>query len=143
MSQARPGGPSCTAIGCTVLSGLLFLGLIIGTCRNSEQRYTAAPKVTANSESAPTKIDAWVMAQDFVTDNLKAPSTASFGKFWGGEYQDPEEQVYVIGLNKYKVKGWVDAENAFGANIRTNFLCILQYLGDDRWRCEKIEFDSP
>jgi hypothetical protein len=84
-------------------------------------------------------IGAWVMAQQFVEDHLKAPSTADFGSVFG-DYQDPRECVTKLEDGGYVCRGWVDAENSFGANIRTRFVCVVRYLGDDRWRLESFEF---
>ena len=33
----------------------------------------------------------------------------------------------------YVVRGYVDAENSFGAMIRSNFTCEICDEGDDRW----------
>jgi len=90
--------------------------------------------------STPTrgpKIEAWVMAQQFVKGQLRAPSTASFGSVFG-DYQDPDEHVTALGDGRYQVVGWVDAENAFGAKVRSDFLCILRELSNEEWRCEQV-----
>jgi len=93
-----------------------------------------------NSADSPDKIEAWVMTQQFVKDQLKAPATADYGSVWGGDYQDPDEVVTALGNDKFRISAWVDAENSFGANVRTYFVCELQYLGDDNWRCTKLDF---
>jgi len=90
------------------------------------------------SSDSPDKIDAWVMAQQFIERELKAPSSAEFGSVWGGDYQDPDKVVTDLGNGKFIVSGWVDAENSFGAKIRTYFVCELEYIGDEKWRL--IEF---
>jgi len=72
------------------------------------------------------------MAQQFVRDHLKCPSTASFGSVFG-EYQKAEDNVEFFSNGSYKVTGWVDAQNAFGAMVRTRFECGLRPCGNDRW----------
>jgi len=84
------------------------------------------------------KIGAWVMAEDFVRGGLKAPSTARFGSVFGGDYQRPDDCVSVLGGGRYRVVGWVDAQNSFGALIRNNFVCVLRDRGNDMWRCEEL-----
>jgi hypothetical protein len=93
----------------------------------------------SSSSTTPGKIDAWVMAQQFVEDKLKSPSTADFGSAFG-DYQDPDEVVTDLGGGKFRVRGWVDAQNAFGATIRNHFMCELEYVGNDRWRCTSLQF---
>lgn len=49
-----------------------------------------------------------------VKDRLKAPATAQFSASY--------EQVQATG-GTYRWAGTVDAENSFGANVRTAFVC--------------------
>ncbi len=82
------------------------------------------------------------MAQRFVKDRLKSPGTADFGSVWGGDYQAPRDHVEVVGVNTYVVKGWVDAENAFGGTMRCDFRCKLQDEGNGEWRCLEIDVEQ-
>lgn len=78
------------------------------------------------------KIEAWTMAELFVKDHLKSPSTASFGSIVG-EWQDPGKRVQKFGSDgTYIVTGWVDAQNAFGATLRNDFSVKIQDRGD-KW----------
>jgi len=102
-----------------------------------------SPPVPTRSEEfgyKPDKVGAWVMAESFVKDRLKAPGTASFGSVWR-DYQSPDDCVTYLGKKRYKVTGWVDAENAFGAKIRSNFFCIVRDEGDT-WHLEDINIAS-
>lgn len=85
------------------------------------------PKATAKPSTSSTndgyiakdrEIDAWVCAQDIVENNLKAPSTAKFCKY-------PDATVTYLGGADYMIFGWVDAENGYGAKLRTNFVVTL------------------
>jgi hypothetical protein len=75
------------------------------------------------------KSDAWVIAKEFVKRNLKSPSTASFGGL--GE-QNFLTNITIEG-STYKVKGWVDSQNGFGAIVRSNFTVSIQRIGD-KWK---------
>lgn len=69
------------------------------------------------------------IAQDAVKKQLKAPSTAKFP--WGSdEYNIKEVVADDSGFKAYYVKSYVDAENSFGAKIRTDFIVKLE-LSDD------------
>lgn len=70
------------------------------------------------------------MSHDFVKNQLKAPSTAKFP--W---YDD--SCVDSLGNSRYRVTSYVDAQNSFGAMLRSNYICELEYVGNDKWRCIK------
>lgn len=67
-----------------------------------------------------------VMCQQFVEDRLKAPTTADFDTAHSGEGPT------------YTVTGTVDAENSFGAKVRSSFTCQVTYEGDERWRLDSL-----
>jgi hypothetical protein len=88
------------------------------------------------------KINAWIMTQNFVEDQLKSPSTASYGGLFSGDYQDPNSVVTDLGGGKYRVRAWVDSQNSFGGQMRTHFTCELVDQGGDSWRCTSLTFDQ-
>lgn len=68
--------------------------------------------------SKDRSMDAWVCAMDVVENRLKSPSTADFCSY-------PEATIIDLGDNRYKIKGYVDAQNTFGATVRTQFTVTL------------------
>ena len=104
------------------------------------------PKQTAweaRAEQAEDQLSmAWIMAQDFVEQNLKSPGTASYGSVWDGDWQSYKDHVKDLGDNKYRATGWVDSQNAFGATVRIDFVCEVEYVGNDKWRCTDLEMDQ-
>lgn len=93
---------------------------------NSETHKSVEDNKTSQSQSEVTngdEIEIWVCAQDIVEKNLKSPSTADFCSI-------NDAKVYSNGGEDYTVIGFVDADNAFGANIRTNFIVTLTYTGE-------------
>lgn len=54
-----------------------------------------------------------------ILDGLKAPSTAEF-------VNDEELREWEEGGKSVEIKGSVDSQNGFGAQIRSNFRCIVQ-----------------
>ena len=87
------------------------------------------------------KVNAWIMAKQFVTDQLKAPSTAEWGSVFKGTYQDPQNCVTALSDNHFRCKGWVDSQNGFGAMIRTRFVCTVKYVGDSKWSLVSLTSD--
>jgi|SRR5215472_6993548 len=69
-------------------------------------------------------------SRDFVLARLKAPSTAKFGD---------DAVVSDLANSTYDVRSYVDSQNAFGAMIRTNFICTLKTTdGGDHFRLVKM-----
>ncbi len=79
----------------------------------------------------------WLAAEEAVRRQLKAPSTADFGSVFG-DYQDPDKQVVALDNGSYAVHGWVDAENSFGAKLRSTWVCNIRLTGDEGWSCDSI-----
>jgi hypothetical protein len=66
-----------------------------------------------------------VMCEQFVEERLKAPASADFSGVF---------DTTVTGSgNDYTVRGYVDAQNSFGAQIRSDYTCEIQDSGDDKW----------
>lgn len=63
-----------------------------------------------------------VQCKNYVRDSLKSPSTARFP--WTSDSQD-------LGNNTFIVRSYVDAQNSFGAVIRNNYYCKIQYIGGE------------
>jgi len=75
---------------------------------------------SGDSPSVATVEDGQVMevCHNRVLDHLKAPSTADFG----GDVVGGSEP-------RFTDAGWVDAENSYGAKIRTAYTCIAIHTG--------------
>lgn len=69
------------------------------------------------------KIDLWVFCKLLVKDRLKSPKSAEFPR--------TDYTVRAIGGDDILVSSYVDAENTYGANIRSNFKCIIDYNNAD------------
>ncbi len=79
------------------------------------------------------------MAQQFVEQNLKAPRSAKFP--WSFDRYQIYELEGEGWENCYEVTGYVDAQNSYGAMIRSNFTVHLKDLGDDQWRLLNITIE--
>lgn len=85
-----------------------------------------------SSDRGHDALGAWVMCQDFLEDRLQAPSTA----YYPCCYSD---FVTYEGSRVYQVRSYVDAENAFGAKLRRDFVCRIEYRGNDEWRLRDLQ----
>lgn len=71
------------------------------------------------------EIGAKVVCEQFIEDRLKSPSSADF--------QNSGEYIVTGSGATYTVQGYVEADNSFGASLRSNWTCTVHEEGDDRW----------
>jgi hypothetical protein len=127
LPSEAPGGeedkpsPAQSVVGGLML--VLLLGLLyMNYCGDSG---TSEPRAT-HSDAAAT-----VMCQSFVRDRLAAPSTARFPR--------GTAQVTKADATTYRVASHVDAQNHFGAQIRSRYVCTVRWVGDGNWRLISLE----
>lgn len=73
----------------------------------------------ANHDGSAMTDNAINACEHFVSQDLKSPSTARFPLY-------DDDQVSNIG-NVYTVTSYVDSENSFGAKLRTDYQCTVQW----------------
>ncbi|WP_319940896.1 DNA translocase FtsK [Xenorhabdus littoralis] len=76
---------------------------------------------------------AYSYAKKFISSHLKAPSTAKFASYYDVKSYKPTEC-------KFNFIGHVDAQNSFGAMIRTKFNAVIRYDPDtDKYYLENLD----
>lgn len=76
-----------------------------------------------SNDYEPSAADAIRMCRESIDAKLRAPGTASFGG------------IETTGSGDvYEVTGWVDAENAFGGEVRVGWMCDAVHDGGGAWR---------
>ena len=76
---------------------------------------------------------AFKACQPFVTRHLVSPSTAEFPPF-------EEVEVQAQTRNIFRVHGYVDSQNRYGAMMRSVYVCDIQRAGEDWSLIRRIEF---
>jgi hypothetical protein len=118
-------------IGCTVFLALILAAFVYVVYVGSNHRPTLADRCTDEA-------GAYVMAQEFVKRQLKAPATASFP--WR---TDADVKVTAIANCRLLVNGYVDAENSFGAKLRSPFIVELGPIGTgNEWQAYQVIIDQ-
>lgn len=80
------------------------------------------------------KLEAFTHCQLLMKQSLKAPSSAKFAWY-------DEDMVNISDDHEiFKVRAYVDAQNSFGAMLRTNYVCKLQYNGGGTGGWNLVEF---
>lgn len=92
---------------------------------------------TPDTPYMPSDSDAYVTSQTFVKLNLKAPATADFPtKSQAKIFQSFDDD------NIWEVTSYVDAQNSFGALIRSNFYVKIEYVpAKEEWKLLDIKID--
>lgn len=114
-----------------IIFGIAILMFAVVALSTSGDKDTSKPAPPPKPEH--DSISAFVMSQNFTKKQLKAPSTAKFPRYSEGRVAD-------LGNGEYRVSSYVDAQNAFGAMIRTNYICKVKYVGNDKWQLLEFEF---
>lgn len=77
----------------------------------------------SSTSSKPSETLAFIQCQDFVKERLRAPATADFPSL--------DRTSWDMSDNTWVVKSYVDSQNGFGAMLRSNWHCKVQYVGND------------
>lgn len=75
----------------------------------------------------------WIMAQDVVTKTLKNPKSA--------KYPSSNDVYFQKNENLVAVKGYVDAENSFGATTRSEFVVEFNVIDKSTYSYDLIYFE--
>lgn len=95
----------------------------------------AATSVASVRATSPDPGMACVMAEKLIKPQLKSPSSAEF------DYADCKENAHRSG-DTWTIRSYVDADNSFGAHIRTYYTAKLTNTPpSDTWRLIDVTFD--
>ena len=86
----------------------------------------------APGEASPTT--AFVLCRDEVRKRLLAPSTASFPHMGQAEITRTAGNA-----RSFIISSYVDAQNAFGATIRNNWVCVIEHEQGDTWIVRHVD----
>ncbi len=110
----------------TLLSLSAFSLFLVFAAGSSDDR---TPEQKAKDDCEDTTM-AFIMSRNFVKKQLKSPSTANFPDAY-----DKGVGISYQGECKHKIWAYVDAQNSFGATIRTEYYAEVQNeYGTDTWR---------
>lgn len=111
-----------------VLGFLIFLIFSVNSCEKAKN-----PKLKSSPQTQVEKKDeegttAKICAKNEVKKSLKSPSSADFPWNLGSVLSVNQESSYLV-------KGYVDAENSFGAEIRNSYVCIVDIVDSEKFIC--------
>lgn len=88
---------------------------------------------TATKPYQHNALDANVACQLAVEEQLRSPTSARF---------EPGAMGRHLGDSRYLVESYVDAQNSFGAQIRSRFTCEVEFDLQGRRRINKLVIDG-
>lgn len=97
-----------------VIVGALFVGALVARAGTPPDRTT----------------DAYVACRQFVRDRVATPATAEFPPTSGARITGDGDGPYVVAAT-------VDAENSFGALVRSEFTCTVSRV-EGGWRLDDL-----
>lgn len=109
------------AMAVAVLAGVLVI--LIGV----------AAVTTPSGPHSPDR--AYAVCRQFVEKRLRAPRTAEFPSF----YERDAVSVTSYEGGEYRVQAYVDAQNGFGAMIRTHFTCEVKHVRDNTYELQALD----
>lgn len=87
----------------------------------------------SQSKACGDETMAYVMSQRAAAKQLRSPGTAEFALM-------PEAKSVRTGTCKFAISSWVDAQNGFGATVRTHYVADMEYLPDSKtWRALDVK----
>ncbi|MGY1778762.1 hypothetical protein [Geodermatophilus sp. SYSU D01036] len=106
---------------------LIIVAIVVYACNRDDSDTSSGGDDSGSSSETDDRSDgmAKVMCEDFIEERLKAPSTADFSGIF--------DTTITGSGDDYTVRGYVDAENSFGAMLRSNYTCQIHDNGDDTW----------
>ncbi len=142
---AEPGTTEGSpAMGCLVLLIIVAVLALIGSMMGGGDGVdSAAPATTVDEEATDEEIEAleeeiddslrhgaYEACKELVNDQLKAPRSASYP-----DYYDYDGEVTVLRSEQtFSVASHVDAENSFGAEVRTRWTCSVTHTFPQQWQ---------
>lgn len=88
----------------------------------------------SGSATADSGTMANVMCEQFAEKRLVSPASAAWP-------HSRMANIEKIAGGKYRVRTYVDSQNAYGALVRSRVDCTLQFRGGDEWALESITIE--
>lgn len=125
VQAAQKAPPQKVALGCAVML-IIMLGACwwILTPDNSPEAQQRRAEAARESALSRTRAIVATLCESEMTSRLRAPGTADypFGHV---------TEVVESASGRYLLRSYVDSENAFGGQVRTNFICEVEGAGED------------
>lgn len=117
------------------VAALVVLVLVFSCCYGWPNLVGNGGGSSSGRQRSATELEAYGMIEEFVTKRLRSPGTADFPSVWDGK----ADHVTALGGGRFRIKSWVDAQNAFGGTVRTDFTGEIEFEPPSTWRLISLE----
>ena len=117
-----------------VIAAIIANILLVRSCSSVGKNDSNGSESSSYITTSGDTTGAWVGMTYFVKDRLKCPSSAKF------EYAGARD-VIKLDNDRYRIKSYVDAQNAFGAPIRMHFEGVVHKTRSS-WALEEVNIDE-
>ncbi len=131
--------PTAISLGVLIvffLGAIWFLGVLFPSEeaeKRANERLREEHKVAEQEQLEEDLMSAWAMCQESTEERLVSPSSAKWP--W-----DNRPHTRHLGSGRFRVRTYVDSQNAFGAMLRTPVDCVVQKTGTS-WRLESLDME--
>jgi len=141
MEEKKKKKPGCLEhIIAFFLTIALIIFLLVYGLKSCAAKLEEAEKDKKTEKQDPyynDKIDVWCLVQERVEKELVSPKSASFP--FGGA----QKHVECTAPGIFIVRSYVDAKNAYGAEIRQNFFAKVVKYENGKFEVIQLTFESP
>ena len=120
------------------VSSVIVLAVVLFVCSGGLGKCSDGGSSSTSWQDRADEIAAYVMAEEFVKRRLKSPSTAEFPGVFDGRH----EHVTYLGNQTYRIRSWVDAQNALGGVVRSDFTIELKQVSRDEWELVSLDMQQ-
>ena len=114
----------------------MYFGFDPGASPGSNPIARGQSRAPSRAPKQADPVEAHVVCKDFVKDKLKSPSSADF------PWVAASNVVTSLGNNRFRARSYVDAQNSFGAMLRSQYDCTVEYVPATKsWRLQNLEIE--
>jgi hypothetical protein len=125
-----PKSSKYASIGCLIFWLPIFV--LLWRCEGSPPENAEMRRSRYCNSAIEGRLLAHIEAEDFVKGRLRAPATADFQAY----------NATNIGGCNFVVKGYVDAQNGFGAKLRSAYVVELEYFPErNTWSASRVQIE--
>lgn len=138
LEHAGPQEPTAAAPSPSWKGWLGGIALVLALAYGCGALLTSGDDNGSGRDREVSELTAFNVCKDFVRDRLKSPGSATFRNY----FEDDGEVRVTRSGNTFTVRSSVDAENSFGASLRSNFECVVRNTTGDTYRLVSLDIDN-
>lgn len=133
-TPSKTAGSKALGYGCLTIIGAFAALIVVASVIPKDAAQEAIRK--ADNQ----QLEAFVMCQQFMEPRLRAPASADFAMRSASTIERMADDDYE--RRPFRITSYVDAQNAFGAQVRTHFTCTVKPRDGKNWQLVDLKTDA-